>query len=588
MNMSEPWPTFPLDLRNALENRLPEYLPRQRWFGGKARQIRHVHVAELLPLPRLDQIAPEPSESRRSPESATIGLSKPLACWLAIVVVDYADSGREGYTLPLTVCPAELDNDSRYRILRWTSPNQCGWDILEATYWEPFWWALICLLAGHSRPTASAPPSEPGFVVHTSAFSPTPLGRFDPQDIRIFPGEQSQSLAVFRDRFVVKLFRRLEEGISPDWEITCFLTEQRRFPHVPAALAAWFYMRPDASKAIAENAIPSTFEAAVLLAMMTTFQANRGNAWQCMLDELQSYRRISLPDEVIADSQTAPSNLSCANLLALAQETPPPPWGQIFASHLARTALLGQRTAELHLALAESSQPTFCPEPWTPADQEALIADCLHQLQSSFSLLRSKLTQLAPDVRALAEAVLDKEGEWLLLLATLHRSPCDGVKIRIHGDYHLGQVLCTEDDFILLDFEGEPARPLAERRRKQSPLRDVAGMLRSFHYAASAALLAASRDCPERQKVSLRLLFQKWYLWSAAAFMRGYLQTPHIRQLLPTSADNLARLLSAFLTQKAAYELAYELNHRPDWVEIPLRGLSDLVASEANRWAKSG
>ncbi|GBD35796.1 Maltokinase [bacterium HR36] len=606
MNTFQTPERFPPPWIRELEHQLPSFLTRQRWFGGKARVIRGVHVREVIlissePAQRESvSVAHEQTEgnAKSVPSSAQVGTRLAEArFWLLIVEVQYADGGFDRYTLPVTmgvsaaVSPTATERgevpplgrpsdtlptmSAEAAILRFFSVDG-EWVVYEASCIPSFWLALADLLTRQSSGVSDGEDViARSYVHHTSAFSLTHVAAFTQGEVRIFAGEQSQSLAVLRQAVVVKLFRRLEEGVTPDWELSRFLTEQAHFAHVPQALAAWFY-RPRISDVASRTGTPSE-EESVLLAMMTSYCPNRGDSWSCTLAELHSLGQRVMEAEYVTSELWLPGSASAGTWLTLSQQTPPAPWAELAGRQFGKMALLGQRTAELHLALADSSHPSFAPVSTDLAWQAALASRLAQQVKESFDLLRRQLPHLPPAVATLADAVLQRQEvlcQWAWQIA---QRPVDGQLIRIHGDYHLGQVLCTDDDFVILDFEGEPARPLAERRRKESPLRDVAGMLRSFHYAAAVAERSAPPSWTPAQRQTWAAWLHGWYVWIAAAFLRGYLQTQGIERLLPRCTDDLVQLLGIFLVEKAAYELAYELNHRPDWLEIPLRGLKELA-----------
>jgi maltose alpha-D-glucosyltransferase/alpha-amylase len=203
----------------------------------------------------------------------------------------------------------------------------------------------------------------------------------------------------------------------------------------------------------------------------------------------------------------------------------------------------------------------------------ARVAD---ESRPTFEMLERRLGSLPPAVQAPAVQVLSQRSDLIGRMLSLSGSVDLGRKIRIHGDYHLGQVLWAEDDFYILDFEGEPDRPLDERRAKQSPLKDVAGMVRSFGYAAAAALHAFTLAHP-MDREDLAGWAKAWRAWTSAAFLRGYLAAVAGASILPPDRATIDTLLAVFILEKALYELRYELNHRPDWVSIPLSGLVDLL-----------
>jgi len=237
---------------------------------------------------------------------------------------------------------------------------------------------------------------------------------------------------------------------------------------------------------------------------------------------------------------------------------------------------LARRTAELHVTLASGETPAFAPEPLGQAELSAFVDSVRAHGVATFDLLQSRLGSLSESSLAQAEEVLRRRDAILDQLAAETRLEHAGMRIRVHGDYHLGQVLRTEDDFVIVDFEGEPARTLEERRAKQSPLKDVAGMLRSFSYAAYAALFAFTVHAPE-EFAALRPWADAWEHWVSTAYLYAYRATMSDRELLPRGAEFDA-LLRAHMLEKAIYELHYELNSRPEWVHIPLTGMLKLAA----------
>jgi maltose alpha-D-glucosyltransferase/alpha-amylase len=247
-------------------------------------------------------------------------------------------------------------------------------------------------------------------------------------------------------------------------------------------------------------------------------------------------------------------------------------------AYIDRIRLLGLRTAELHLALAnEQNDPLFRAEPYDIMHQQSMYGSTSAQMARTFEMLRSKRSSLSPELGALAYELISKESHIDRLLERVTKRRLDVVRIRVHGDYHLGQVLWTGDDFLIIDFEGEPGRPLSQRRFKRNPLRDVAGMMRSLEYA-SAAALRDGRHRAEDMPV-LSVWARAWTEWVSSSFLGGYLDRVAGTKLVPPNDADVEQLLRFFMFEKVIYEIAYELDNRPEWVEIPMRGLLALLES---------
>ncbi len=261
--------------------------------------------------------------------------------------------------------------------------------------------------------------------------------------------------------------------------------------------------------------------------------------------------------------------------LALSTRTAPDVAHELIAGYLSDAATLGIRTAEMHLALASRDDiPSFAPEPFTPHYQRSIYQSIRTQAVHALALLRRRGKGIAD-----AELLLSRDAELQQRIHAILDGRIGGLRIRTHGDYHLGQVLHTGSDFVIIDFEGEPARPLSERRIKRSALRDVAGMLRSFHYAPYAVVHGQSQGSVIRAEDvdKLETGARFWHRWVTAAFLRAYFDVSATAPHLPPTRDEVAVLLDAYLIEKALYEVVYELNNRPEWGRIPLRGLMELL-----------
>jgi maltose alpha-D-glucosyltransferase/alpha-amylase len=256
------------------------------------------------------------------------------------------------------------------------------------------------------------------------------------------------------------------------------------------------------------------------------------------------------------------------------------PAAETHAVYLVLAERLGQRTAELHQAFAaENEDPAFRPEPIQLADITAWKTQIHTDAETTFRQLAKSLGALETDLQMLVKEFLDHEPNVLALTGRFDLEDGDLQKTRYHGDLHLGQVLVVEDDFHIIDFEGEPARPFAERRMKSSPLKDIAGMRRSFNYAAWSALFPALAERPERVD-QLKPQARRWEQLAADAFLRGYEKAIVGCSACPSDPGVFRRLLDLFLLEKALYEIRYELANRPGWLRIPLEGALALLRAE--------
>jgi maltose alpha-D-glucosyltransferase / alpha-amylase len=306
--------------------------------------------------------------------------------------------------------------------------------------------------------------------------------------------------------------------------------------------------------------------------MLQGLVANEGDGWQWTLDELDRYYEARVSDTFPADDAAKLPT----GFLELAETLLPKAMNNTIGSYLNAAQTLGRRTGELHVALASPTDDVaFAPEPFTAADFRTMRDGLLENASRTFDALEDNLEKLPDDAAEDARMLLSRRSAIFDRLHEATLRNAGGMRIRIHGDYHLGQVLRTESDFVLLDFEGEPARSLEERRAKQSPLKDVAGMLRSFSYAAAAALMHfTTRHSQDEGRGD------RWaHLWEqtvTAEFLKAYTEVAQGSAMLPEDASTFQSLLEVYVLEKALYELFYELNNRPDWVRIPLRGILSL------------
>ena len=298
---------------------------------------------------------------------------------------------------------------------------------------------------------------------------------------------------------------------------------------------------------------------------------NEGDAWRYTVDYLSRYfERILTRRQELGEPR-----IPREPLVKLAAGPVPPLALELVARTVESARLLGERTAGLHLALAgDSEDPEFAPETIPPHYQRSLYQSVRSLASKTFQTLREQQPSLPQTVQIEAERAPELERRVVEALQKFLEQRVSFQRIRCHGDYHLGQVLYTGRDFVILDFEGEPARPLSERRLKRSALRDVAGMLRSFHYAVAFA--SRHETVREQDRPFLEGWDRFWQTWVSVLFMQGYLEAAGGKAFLPSSPEEMTSLLEVLVLEKTLYELLYELNNRPDWVSIPLNGLARI------------
>ncbi|HEX5720048.1 MAG TPA: maltose alpha-D-glucosyltransferase [Thermoanaerobaculia bacterium] len=527
----------------GLEAALAALLPTRPWFVGRARTIRQVEVRESIPLE---------GDAR-----------------LALVGVEYTDGEPETYALPLAFAgggqAAQVERDRRPAVLvRLRSDSPEGTGVLYDALWGPgFSHGLLAAIVRRRRFKASAGEGRELAALPLPAMSAfrDRLGEESGPEPMILQGEQGHTSVRFADRFVLKLFRRLEEGINPDLEVGRFLAERTTFRNA-TPVAGWLEVRNGRE--------------ALTLGVLHGFVPNEGDAWSYTLDILGRYfeRVMSTGgDHAFAAPPAEP-------LVELAGRDVPAEAQERIGIYLQSAQLLGQRTAEMHIALASRpDEPDFAPEPFSLLYQRSLYQSMRTLAGRTFQLLRQRLGDLPETARPEAEAVLAEQGRVIERFGALLGAKVSATRIRCHGDYHLGQLLYTGKDFMVLGFEGEPSRPLSERRMKRSPLRDVVSLVRSVHYAAYARLYEES-EAGLVQPGALPALESwalDWERWISATFLKAYLDRAWGASFVPPSREELAMLIDVYLLEKTVQELAYELNNRPGWVRIPLQGIRQIL-----------
>ena len=507
----------------GLESLLPGYLQRQRWFGSKSRTITRVQVADslLFDEERAALVWIDVSYTEGEPDA-----------WLLCLAMSFGEAA------------AALRESAPGQILA-NAGSALRAGVLHDGMMRPGApAALLEILAGGEELR-----TQNGTLRGLPGAALPALRGTQPLAARVSSAEQSNTSAIFGDRLIMKIFRRQTAGANPDVEIGRFLTEVVRFHNIPPFGGSIGYRRGDGE--------------AATVALLQGLVRNEGDGWQWTLEELERYYESTASVKSAAAAPPAHGD----NVPEAAREHA--------GIYLEAAANLGRRTGEMHVALASGTDAAFAPLAPGPSDLSAMQEQMLAHASGAFDSLRSNLSHLPDDTVEGAALALSRRGALLAKMRGLSGLKHPGQWTRIHGDYHLGQVLRSKGDFVILDFEGEPARSLAERRAKHSPLKDVAGMLRSFSYAAFAALTRYTNRRPEDYD-QLESWARLWEASVSAEFLRSYCDAVAGRSIIPEARRDFDTLLDIYMLDKALYELVYELNNRPAWIRIALHGILSL------------
>lgn len=517
LHVSQPWPAWVAGAgRQPLATEaLAPCLAAQRWFPAKTRTVSAVAVEEAVALE---------ADGR---------------AWLLVVSVGYADGGRHRFAMPVGLATGEaaarVASTAPARVIAELTGEVSG--VLHDDMAEHLGSALLDVMARR----ASLAGGDGTLVGECTAAFERLRGPDPSLTARRVTAEQSNTSVIFGDHLIMKVIRRLEPGLNPDYEIGRHLTDVVRFPGVPALAGALLWHTADADP--------------VVVAILQAFVPGA-----TVLRE----RLVARLADVMRAAAAGASDLH-------------PDASDTFVEAQA----LGRRTGALHLALADArGDAGFAPERVTAATLREIAGDMRHHASAALDLLAESAGGLPPSVSGDVTAVLSRRRELIAAVARVADVAPGLTRIRVHGDYQLDQVLVAGGEFVILDFEGEPLRPLAERRAKFLALKDVAGMLRSFSYAAYAALFqVAGEDGGVQER--LDPLARRWAREAGRALVAGYRQAVGRAAFVPASDADFDSLLAAFVVEKATYELRYELSHRPAWLRIPLRGLAGILDESA-------
>ncbi|OGU14078.1 MAG: maltose alpha-D-glucosyltransferase [Geobacteraceae bacterium GWC2_53_11] len=519
---------------------MPHYLQRVFWFCGKGRVITQISVIDSCQLKQDDHMV-----------------------LLTFIQVAYTEWDPETYLIPMTWLSNEqvLALTDRHPLATITTLliGDVEGVLCDAIYFEEFRELLLELMISRTK-------SHGTNGSHLVGLRGSGITKSNPPRQELFPSrvatvEQNNTSILYGDRLLFKMYRRLEEGTNPEPEILRFLADKKRFHNVPA-YAGGIQFR---------SAGGTVYD----LGILQTCISSHGDAWRNTMTSLTQFVEHLLSHK--HDLPKLPTPLP--TLLEVVDSGIPDQFRNLVRGlHLEMALLLGRRTAEMHRALATSStDSSWSMEEFSTLYQRSLFQSMRGLVRRNFQTLAVNLPRLTDnEQRKRATQILAAENEIIGCLQKITGRRLSAMKCRIHGDFHLGQALFTGKDFVFIDFEGEPVHSLSERRLKRSPLRDVAGMIHSFHYAAMTTLVQHSSG--HRDDIPLlEQWLEAWYLYVSGSYLKAYLHTMKNSPLVPENRSELVIMLRCFLIDKAIHELGNELINRPDRIDIPLRAIEILL-----------
>ncbi|WP_210209198.1 maltose alpha-D-glucosyltransferase [Dichotomicrobium thermohalophilum] len=496
---------------------LPAFLPQQRWFGAKDADITSA---------RLQPLAVFSADSHSYP--------------LSTVRVELDTGDTQEYFLPLAAqwgeVPAGAGAKPGAKMAKLRRGPRMG-ALLDATQTDGFTRGVVNAIQQSRKLDA-----HDGTVVFkpVSTFKPVPADA----NVRVVGAEQSNVSAIVDERLMIKVYRRLRHGIQPEVEIAHFLSHVAHYDNTPA-LRGYVEYQPNEGEPVA-------------LSALFDFVENQGDCWNAIVDGLDR----ALEEHALTTVESIEDE---------AADTLP------YTFPINLMGVLGKRTAELHQAFAiDTTDPAFGREALSKADISRWVDDLQNEMSRGFLALE-RAAKHNEGLEGIVAELRDAREDVERRVCALTNTPADGAKTRVHGDFHLGQVLVSQTDVVIIDFEGEPGRALEERRAKTSPLRDVAGMLRSIDYAAFAALDRVSSRVPELPERTVAAA-ENWRKRASDEFVQIYRATAGDMPSLPKDPETFARQLEIFLFQKVFYEVGYEAANRPTWLSIPVRGALELIS----------
>ena len=519
--------------REKLEHSiLPDFLADRPWFDDKNRVVESIAITRHLVIPEK--------------KTSTVFL---------LIEVSFKSGLPQLYQLPIAYATekdiGQIKETNPQAIIARLKIKDIDGYLYDAFYGTP----TLSMLLGKMLNKSSIPQTNKEEVVFSGKNTVRKNGT--KLKSRIITAENGDFTVAYGSRYVLKLFRKLDFATNSDAEISRFLTYESKFEHMPAFIGTMEWKTPNAT---------------IVLGLMKEMIESSSDGWTYILDRLDE-----LNEKILA----SPDALKLVEGLSPQHEYEDgihPDLRDLFSGAvIEQIRLLGFRTAELHKALAiRKDIPAFAPENYSLHYQRSLFAGFQSLIREAFHGQRENVKRLDPDVRHEFELLRSNQQELQNVLKEIYQHKIDVVKIRIHGDYHLGQLLFTGKDFVITNFEGEPTRSYSERRLKRSPLRDVAAMIRSLHYAAYANLIN-EEHFPSEDFNKLMPVMEAWHRYVSRTFLNAYVEEAVGTAFVPETQDELDILMTTFQLEKALNELKHELAYRPDWVIIPLNGIKSIM-----------
>ena len=503
---------------------LEDYIVKQRWYGGKASKLKYIELSEYFRIQQKGEVY--------------FGL---------LLEIDFVEAFYQHYFLPIAFVTDE-NFAKGDRILPITIEGKEGF-IIDAINLEAFRKLVF------ERIIDAVPNDRTRVQYHRSdSFKDVVY-----ESSRFMGLEQSNTSIIYNEKFVLKFFRRIFADKNPDYEMSRFLTEVKDFNNTPGYKGSL-------------NIIDSD-EVNVTIALMQELVPNQGDAWEYMLGELHkaflnlNNKGIHIPGLPRVDMF---ERLKINNV-------PPEIIDWVGLNLFLKVRLLARRTAEMHIVLgSEFEDNSFTPNHFNGDYEVWLKNRLIYQFQNRLNLIENRMHKLDGLALELAKEFLEKKGLIRKRITNFDWTKLKGERIRLHGDYHLGQILVTEGDFFILDFEGEPESTIRDRKVKQPPLKDVAGLFRSFHYAIYATVFNNTDQYPQSQE-ELFEAAEILYSYMTSVFLEEYTEVIQNANLSIGYHQERIFILKYCLLEKAVYEIGYELNSRPRWALIPLKGISNII-----------